>query len=57
MSTWKQVGYLSKSRSGANAVVMIRTTEGEKKYYVANLKEVVDVLTGKQAYTKLYAKK
>jgi len=36
---------------------MIGTPEGQKKYYVSDVQETLNALTGKQAFAKIYERK
>jgi len=52
---WVSCGYLAKSKTG-NVTIMIADGE-EKQYYVADLTEALQVLTGNLAYTKIFKRK
>lgn len=57
MADWKACGYISLSKNKSSVVIMIATTSGEKKYYVSDIQETLDVLTGRLAYAKIYEKR
>jgi hypothetical protein len=48
----KACGYIARAKSGACAVIMI-AENGKKKYYVAEIGDVIDALTGKAPYAKI----
>lgn len=55
--TWKSCGYIAKSKSDKSAIIMISGRGNVKRYYVADLQEAIDALTGKIAYAKIYKRK
>ena len=57
MADWKACGYISLSKNKSSVVIMIATASGEKKYYVSDIQETLDVLTGRLAYAKIYEKR
>jgi hypothetical protein len=56
-ANWVPCGYIARSKSGGNAVIMISTPGGEKAYYVADLNEVLDALTGRASYARILRRK
>ena len=57
MPKWKGCGYISLSKNKTSVVIMIGNAEGEKHYYVADIQETLNALTGKQAFAKIYERK
>lgn len=55
-SKWHPVGYLSKSRTGAHAVIMIGGSDGSKNYYICDIHEALEVLTGRMGFAKILKK-
>jgi hypothetical protein len=54
---WVPCGYIARSKSGGNAVIMISTPEGKKTYYIADISDAIDALTGKAPYAKIFKPK
>ena len=50
---WISSGYVSKSKNGAHIIIMIPEWDGTKQYYIADLNEVLEVLTDRRDYTKI----
>jgi len=50
---WRGTGYIAKSKTGNTVVIMIGRPDGTKEYYIADLNEALEVLTGKRAYTRV----
>lgn len=51
------VGYLAASKDKGTVTVMVESPPGTKNYYTADLNEALNVLTGRQAYARLYERR
>lgn len=54
-SQWKSMGYLARKKDTGCVTIMI-TVKGVKTYYICNLSEALDVLTGRRSTTKILQK-
>ena len=52
---WKPAGYLSANKDKKIVVIMVKTSE-LKNYYIADLEEALEVLTGRRSWTKILKK-
>jgi hypothetical protein len=54
---WKTAGYISLSRSKSCVVIKIGNPETGGDYYIAEVPEVLEVLTKQVGYAKIYKKR
>lgn len=50
---WVGAGWIKRSTDCSNAVIRVFREGGESEFYVADLPEVLQVLTGKRVWTKI----
>ena len=51
----KVVGYMACRADKGRVVICVELEPGSKRYLEADLAEVLEVLTGRQAWTRIYA--
>jgi len=54
---WQPVGYLAANRDKNLVVIMIADQPGEKKYFIADLGDSLQVLSGHLPYCKVLLRK
>jgi len=54
---WQTAGYISISKSTACVVIKIGNPETGGDYYIAEIPEVLEALTGRRNYAKIYRRK
>jgi hypothetical protein len=53
---WRSAGYISISRSKSCVVIKVNNPETGGDYYIAEIPEVLEVLTKQSGYAKIYRK-
>jgi len=55
--SWVPVGYLAANRDKNLTIIMISDEPGEKKYFIADLGDSLEVLSGRRPFTKVLLRK